>query len=147
MCRLKQRTQQEDLAASMTEVSLDEARLDRELCDAIEAGFQLATQAGPMCSEPMQGLAFLVQDVQVDDAALSDVRGKLSQLASTLISSTREACRQGLLDWSPRLMLAMYACDIQAARTYFFKTYHQRTCRAKCMLCWPGDVDVSFRKR
>ena len=27
----------------------------------------------------------------------------------------RESCRQGLLDWSPRLLLAMYSCDIQAA--------------------------------
>lgn len=98
--------------------SLEEPRLERELADALESGFQLAAQAGPLCAEPMQGLAFFVQDVQIDEAALGEARSKLSQLASTLISSTREACRQGLLDWSPRLMLAMYSCDIQAARTY-----------------------------
>ncbi|WFD22365.1 Cytoplasmic GTPase/eEF2-like protein (ribosomal biogenesis) [Malassezia equina] len=90
-----------------------EARGDRELSDAIEAGFQLAMGAGPLCAEPVQGLAVCVEELHVDEARLSDARMKLSQLASTLISSVREACRQGLLDWSPRLMLAMYACDIQ----------------------------------
>ena len=94
-----------------------EARGERELSDAIEAGFQLAMGAGPLCAEPVQGLAVCVEDVHVDEARLGDARTKLSQLASTLISSVREACRQGLLDWSPRLMLAMYACDIQTPRT------------------------------
>ena len=32
-----------------------------------------------------------------------------------MISAVRDACRNGLLDWSPRLMLAMYTCDIQCS--------------------------------
>lgn len=97
-------------------VRQDEApRLEREWCDAIEAGFQLATGAGPLCAEPMHGMAFVVQHVEMDHDALSEARAKLSQLASSVISGVRESCRQGLLDWSPRLLLAMYSCDIQAA--------------------------------
>ena len=33
------------------------------------------------------------------------------------ISGVREACRNGLLDWSPRLMLAMYLCEIHQIMT------------------------------
>lgn len=108
-----------------------EARGERELSEAIEAGFQLAMGAGPLCAEPVQGLAVCVQDVQIDEARLGEARAKLSQLASTLISSVREACRQGLLDWSPRLMLAMYACEIQTPRTYIRLTQHPH--KARCM--------------
>jgi ribosome assembly protein 1 len=35
------------------------------------------------------------------------------------MTAVRDACRNGLLDWSPRLMLAMYSCDIQAASEFF----------------------------
>jgi hypothetical protein len=36
-------------------------------------------------------------------------------VTGSVITTVRDACRNGLLDWSPRLMLAMYACDIQAS--------------------------------
>ena len=34
------------------------------------------------------------------------------------MTAVRDTCRNGLLDWSPRLMLAMYSCDIQAASEF-----------------------------
>lgn len=42
-------------------------------------------------------------------------RNRMVQIAGSFISAVRDACRNGLLDWSPRLMLAMYECDIQAS--------------------------------
>lgn len=39
----------------------------------------------------------------------------MPQVTGSVISAVRDACRTGLLDWSPRLMLAMYTCDIQAS--------------------------------
>lgn len=36
-------------------------------------------------------------------------------MTGSCLSAVRDACRNGLLDWSPRLMLAMYECDIQAS--------------------------------
>lgn len=39
----------------------------------------------------------------------------MSQVTGSLISAVKDACRSGLLDWSPRLMLAMYSCEIQAS--------------------------------
>ena len=42
-------------------------------------------------------------------------QNRMPQITGSLISAVRDACRNGLLDWSPRLMLAMYTCDIQAS--------------------------------
>jgi len=39
----------------------------------------------------------------------------MAQVIGSVITGVRDACRSGLLDWSPRLMLAMYSCDIQAS--------------------------------
>ena len=39
----------------------------------------------------------------------------MSAVVGALISSVRDACRAGMLDWSPRIKLAMYTCDIQAS--------------------------------
>jgi ribosome assembly protein 1 len=41
-----------------------------------------------------------------------------SQASGSLISAIKEACKSGMLDWSPRLMLAMYTCDIQASSKF-----------------------------
>lgn len=48
-------------------------------------------------------------------------RGKISAVAGALISSVRDACRAGMLDWSPRIKLAMYTCDIQASSESTFR--------------------------
>ncbi|WFD01413.1 Cytoplasmic GTPase/eEF2-like protein (ribosomal biogenesis) [Malassezia obtusa] len=104
----------DELSQQMAAASLEAGALSRELVDAVENGFQLATASGPMCAEPMQGMAFFVERIAVEEAEGL----RQSQVVSAAISSVREACKSGLLDWSPRLMLAMYSCDIQAARTY-----------------------------
>jgi translation elongation factor EF-G len=43
------------------------------------------------------------------------VKSRMPQVTGSIISAVRDACRNGLLDWSPRIMLAMYSCDIQAS--------------------------------
>jgi ribosome assembly protein 1 len=107
--------------------ALGQGRGMSEVEEAIDTGFQLATLQGPMCAEPMQGMAFFVESVEMpknekeEGASFSQVN--ISQLTSALIASTRESCRNGLLDWSPRLMLAMYSCDIQASTDVLGKVH------------------------
>ncbi|MCO5556147.1 hypothetical protein L7F22_009691 [Adiantum nelumboides] len=86
-----------------------------DLSESIDNGFQMAMQQGPMCAEPVQGMAYYVEkiDVNAEEADKEGARSRLSQVTGSLISSVREACRNGLLDWFSRLMLAMYSCDIQ----------------------------------
>lgn len=42
----------------------------------IEAGFQIATFQGPLCHEPVEGLAYFVESVAVDPEALEQERRK-----------------------------------------------------------------------
>jgi ribosome assembly protein 1 len=82
---------------------------------AVNAGFQLAAAAGPLCGEPMYGLAFAVESIL--DEVSSGMGEELSQLGGQMIVAMREACRLAFLKWSPRLMLAMYNCEIQTTGT------------------------------
>lgn len=97
----------------------------KEFEDAFDTGFQFASLQGPMCAEPMHGMAFFVESVDVSKEELEREgnRLKLTQVTSGIITSMREACKNGLLDWSPRLMLAMYSCDIQASTDVLGKVH------------------------
>lgn len=89
------------------------------LNESIDSGFQMATSAGPLCAEPMQGLAFFLETISV----CTPVSTSLSSVTGPLMSTFRESCKQALLDWSPRLMLAMYSCDIQASTEVLGKVH------------------------
>jgi ribosome assembly protein 1 len=39
----------------------------------------------------------------------------LGRLTGEVIKTVQQAIKQGFLDWSPRLLLAMYSCEIQAS--------------------------------
>ncbi|TFK20598.1 P-loop containing nucleoside triphosphate hydrolase protein [Coprinopsis marcescibilis] len=100
-------------------------RVIRDFDNHIDTGFQLATFQGPLCAEPVEGLAYFVEEVEVDAEALEKEReqNRTAQVTGSTITAVRDACRNGLLDWSPRLMLAMYTCDIQASTDVLGKVY------------------------
>ncbi|KAG8886635.1 Cytoplasmic GTPase/eEF2-like protein (ribosomal biogenesis) [Tulasnella sp. 331] len=106
---------------------MGETRHLREFDDCVDTGFQLAAFQGALCAEPMQGMAFFVDSIQVGGesraADVDNIHSKMAQVTGSLISAVKEACRSGFLDWSPRLMLAMYTCDIQAATDVLGKMY------------------------
>ncbi|KAI9246612.1 P-loop containing nucleoside triphosphate hydrolase protein [Sporodiniella umbellata] len=92
----------------------------------IHTGFQLSTLTGPLCAEPMTGVCYIVQAVDIhsaDTEEAGDVRSKLPIIQGQVIAATKEACKQGFLDWSPRLLLAMYTCDIQATAEVLGRVY------------------------
>ncbi|EGN98032.1 hypothetical protein SERLA73DRAFT_169116 [Serpula lacrymans var. lacrymans S7.3] len=101
------------------------ARSDFDFTGHLETGFQLATFQGPLCAEPMEGLAYFVESLVVDEEGVGKeiVQNRITQVNGSVISAVRDACRNGLLDWSPRLMLAMYSCDIQASTDVLGKVY------------------------
>ena len=55
---------------------LEIEKVIREFETHIEAGFQLATFQGPLCAEPIEGLAYFVEQVDVDKEALQKELGK-----------------------------------------------------------------------
>ncbi|EPQ54738.1 P-loop containing nucleoside triphosphate hydrolase protein [Gloeophyllum trabeum ATCC 11539] len=97
----------------------------RDLEGHVETGFQFATFQGPLCAEPVEGLAYFLESFEVDENRIEEEKqhNRIAQVTGSLISAVREACRNGLLDWSPRLMLAMYTCDIQASTEVLGKVY------------------------
>ncbi|GAA5814411.1 hypothetical protein MFLAVUS_007907 [Mucor flavus] len=96
----------------------------------IHTGFQLTTLTGPLCAEPMTGVCYVVQGVEFHPEELIaasgdavDVRSKLHIIQGQVIAAAKEVYKQGFLDWSPRLLLAMYSCDIQATAEVLGRVY------------------------
>ena len=89
-----------------------QALLVRDFCDKIAYSFQLATAQGPLCQEPIQGIAVFLEDLSVQATSSDEL--DMGRLTGDAIKLVREGITQGFLDWSPRIMLAMYSCEIQA---------------------------------
>ena len=78
-----------------------------------------------MCHEPMQGVAVFLESVSIDAPTNneSSARENFGRLTGEIIKTVRDSIRQGFLDWSPRLMLAMYSCEIQASTEVLGRVY------------------------
>ncbi|GAA5885129.1 hypothetical protein JCM6882_007242 [Rhodosporidiobolus microsporus] len=118
------------LRASLTEVDTSEEAAHRlpdlrELDENFDTAFQLAVNRGPLCAEPVVGMAYMFERVELEpgEMDIAAVRSKWSNARGQLISAGQGAFHSGLLDWSPRLQLAMYSCDIQATGEVLGKVY------------------------
>ncbi|KAH9903654.1 P-loop containing nucleoside triphosphate hydrolase protein [Xylariomycetidae sp. FL2044] len=108
----------------------DEALQAAHLCDKVTYAFQLATNQGPLCNEPVQGIAVIVEDISViQTEEEASARDRLGRLTGEVIKTVQHCIRQGFLDWSPRLMLAMYSCEIQASTEVLGRVYDVLTRR------------------
>ncbi|KAI9090463.1 hypothetical protein DFS34DRAFT_371598 [Phlyctochytrium arcticum] len=94
----------------------------RQFEGSIDAGFQLATLQGPLCGEPLMGVAFYLESFTIlgwEEATAAQT----SLLSGQIISTIKDGCRQAFMSYSPRLMLAMYSCDLQAPSEVLGKVY------------------------
>ena len=57
----------------------------------IEAGFQLATAHGPLCAEPMEGMAFFVEVLDIDAEGLQK-ETCVALLRLSVIPADRNTC-------------------------------------------------------
>lgn len=98
--------------------------------DKISYAFQLATAQGPLCHEPVQGIAVFLEAVTVErpSGVEPSARETLGRLTGEVIKTVRDSIRQGFLDWSPRLLLAMYSCEIQASSKPFISCFRFHSC-------------------
>ncbi|KAJ4362364.1 Cytoplasmic GTPase/eEF2-like protein (ribosomal biogenesis) [Neocucurbitaria cava] len=111
----------------------DRAITAHTFASTIAYAFQLATAQGPCCAEPVQGIAVFLEDVTLsipDDESAQD-RGRLT---GEVIKAVRSAIHQGFLDWSPRMLLAMYSCEIQASTDVLGRVYAVLTRRRGTIL-------------
>ncbi|SPQ22601.1 abd41da0-ce01-44d4-b19c-ee54226178c8 [Thermothielavioides terrestris] len=114
--------------------SAQEALNPHHFSDKITYGFQLATHHGPLCHEPVQGIAVFIEDVSVTPATAADEEAasapeRLGRLTGEVIKTVQQSIHKAFLDWSPRLMLAMYSCEIQASTEVLGRVYDVLTRR------------------
>lgn len=105
--------------------------------DKIAYAFQLATAQGPLCTEPVQGIAVFLEDVIISIPAEEEnsaSHDRLGRLTGEVIKTVRDSIRQGFLDWSPRMLLAMYSCEIQASTDVLGRVYAVLTRRGGTIL-------------
>jgi len=97
----------------------------RDFADKIIYAFQLATLQGPLCNEPVQGVAVFLESVTISNLLdeQGSAREKLGQLTGEVIRTVRDSIRLGFLDWSPRILLAMYSCEIQCSTEVLGRVY------------------------
>lgn len=78
---------------------------------SILTGFQVASSQGPLCHEPLWGIA-----VEVDSELDEHVDEKeIAALSGQVITATREAIDQAVLSCSPRLVEAILLCVISVS--------------------------------
>lgn len=70
--RLKQRLERTKVDEGIAEID----KAIRDFDNHIESGFQLATFQGPLCAEPVEGMAYFVEQVEIDRESLEREIGK-----------------------------------------------------------------------
>lgn len=67
--------------------SADSDKIRRDFDNHIETGFQFATFQGPLCAEPVEGMVYFIEQVDIDRDALGKEIGELVDLITLTISS------------------------------------------------------------
>ncbi|XP_062215045.1 uncharacterized protein LOC133915767 [Phragmites australis] len=94
------------------------------LRNSVVSGFQIATNAGPLCDEPMWGLAFIVEPYVFDDSSdTSNHSDQYNIFSGQVITAVKEACRAAVLQNKPRLVEAMYFCELTTPTEQLGATY------------------------
>ena len=120
----------ESVAKSDTSARAGDKLTPSHFTDKITYAYQLAMAHGPLCNEPVQGVAVIVDEVALELAEdEASARDKLSRLTSEVIKTFQALTRSAFLDWSPRLMLAMYSVEIQASTEVLGRVYDVLTRR------------------
>lgn len=117
-------------AETSSEVSRALSMEVERLESSIVSGFQLATAAGPLCDEPMWGLAFIVEVYvspfmgQADESETSHQQPEQYGIfTGQVIASVKDACRAAVLQNKPRLVEAMYFCELNTSPEYLGPMY------------------------
>ncbi len=95
-----------------------------ELLPSVLSGFQLAASNGPLCEEPMDDVAFVLDELRgptAAEAAAAELQS--GELEGQLIVAAKEACRAAVLAGSPRVLEPVYLCELQTSQDSMGKTY------------------------
>ena len=78
------------------------------ISNGIQTGFQLATASGPLCAEPMEGIAFIIDEITVDDESI------MGNLQGQAISTFKDICLATFQLSRQRIKEQMYKCEVKS---------------------------------
>lgn len=140
----------EQLFGGRADLTVCTHHIRKELEKAMVSGFQLGVGAGPLCEEPMHGVAFYVSDLIVPDhevgskalgtgslnadpgadnaqnsmaSSAGEATLGVSNVSGLVIGSMREAVRAALVHGNPRIMEGVLHVSISVPRYALGKTY------------------------
>lgn len=97
---------------------------------SVLSGFQLATAAGPLCDEPLWGLAFVVEayiSPTIEQPNDSDTSVQHSEhygvFAGQVMTAVKDACRASVIQKNPRVVEAMYFCELNTPTEHLGSMY------------------------
>ncbi|WOG81882.1 hypothetical protein DCAR_0101038 [Daucus carota subsp. sativus] len=97
---------------------------------SVMSGFQLASAAGPLCDEPMWGLAFVVEAYvsastgQINDSSNSQQQAEqYGMFSGQVMTAVKDACKAAVLQKKPRLVEGMYFCELNTPTEYLGAMY------------------------
>lgn len=100
-----------------------------DFADSVINGFQLSVNEGPLANESVQGMCVVIEDIHTmseeELAAIEDphYQTEIPNIFGRFITAIRDQIHESFLDWSPRIMWAMYSCDIQTSVDVLGKVY------------------------
>lgn len=100
-----------------------------EYSDSVINGFQLSVNEGPLAKEPVEGMCVIIEDIhEMNEDEIKSIEDPYYQLeepnlSGRFITTIRDKIHELFLDWSPRIMWAMYTCDIQTSMEALGKVY------------------------
>lgn len=118
--------------ASTESSSVADEMLLREaesLESSVLSGFQLATSAGPLCEEPMWGLAFVVEafisptDRQSTEDNASHQPEQYGIFTGQVMTAVKEACKAAVVKSKARLVEALYFCELNTPTEHLGSMY------------------------
>ncbi|XP_023744779.1 uncharacterized protein LOC111892938 [Lactuca sativa] len=119
-------------ASNFDEVEIENQSLIEEaksLRSSVLSGFQVATAAGPLCDEPMWGLAFMIEASILPFESETEAIHQQSQsdqygvFSGQVMTAVKEACKAALLQKNPRIVEGMYFCELNTPTEYLGPMY------------------------
>ncbi|RLN11156.1 hypothetical protein BBJ28_00020236, partial [Nothophytophthora sp. Chile5] len=103
----------------------------KKMENSIVTGFQMASAAGPLCDEPVWGVAFIIDDVishekDTEPDSAEEEKAEVSKhgpLSGQVISTMRTACLIAFVKQPVRLVEAVYECTVQCQAEQLGKLY------------------------
>ncbi|KAK6161626.1 hypothetical protein DH2020_005007 [Rehmannia glutinosa] len=117
-------------SSSSSSSSIADETLLREvesLESSVLSGFQIATSSGPLCDEPMWGLAFVIEAFvspqPSEDNFSSHQPEQYGVFTGQVMTAVKDACRAAVLQNKPRLVEALYFCELNTPTEYLGSMY------------------------